>query len=130
MDDLYLGHEELYPLYLHIDDRIIYLIYFSYALYFLIKFRKIILQTEYLILFSSILLLSLSLLIDVIHDDERFKFLLEKIPVFNTSKYFRVYLEDILKGMGISTRLLYFCRVTLLKCIPSEKFMNTGTIKK
>lgn len=123
LDDVYQWHENMFPVYLHVSQKIIYLIYFSYALFFLIRFRKVIFKTEYIILLTSILLLSLSIIVDIIHDSGRLTILLEKVTGFNMNKSddLRILLEDTFKGLGILTWLIYFSRVTFLNVFPLQK---------
>jgi hypothetical protein len=123
LDDVYQWHEDMFPVYLHVSQKIIYLIYFSYALFFLFRFRKVIFKTEYIILLTSILLLSLSIIVDIIHDSDRLTILLEKVTGFNMNKSddLRILLEDTFKGLGILTWLIYFSRVTFLNVFPLQK---------
>lgn len=129
IDDVYQLHEIIFPFYFHISQKIIYVVYFGYALFFLMKFRATIFKTEYIILLASIFLLSLSILVDLIHDSEKLTVLLKKLTGFNMheSDDVRILLEDTFKGLGILTWLTYFFRVTFVNALSPVKTSERTT---
>lgn len=123
LDDTYMWHEDMFPGYLGIKQYIIYAIYFVYTLYFLINFRKVIFKTEFIILLASLSLMSLSVLLDVLEDSEKFSAFLLKQTGIKVAKDSEIetLLEDTFKGMGILTWLIYFARVTIVNVLPPVK---------
>lgn len=127
LDDVYMLHDGAFPVYLNIDGYYVYGFYFVYILYLLIRFRKVIFETEYLILLSSILLLSLSVLADVMEDRGSLRSILLNLANNREAvlNQFFVYFEDTFKGLGIITWVVYFSRVVFINILPPAK--NTGT---
>lgn len=123
LDDLFQLHENIGPVYLHINQKISYIVYLGYGLFFLIKFRQAIFKTEYIIFLTSIFLLSLSILVDFIDESKRLTHLLDKLTGFNMHKSedMRIFLEDTFKGLGILTWLIYFYRVALVNVFSPAK---------
>jgi hypothetical protein len=132
LDDVYMWHEVMFPVYLGIRTHLVYATYLSYALYFIIRFRKEIFKTEYLILLASILLMSLSVLIDVIHDSHRFEVFLLNLTGFSFTQLseISVLLEDTSKGLGIFTWLIYFSRVLFINVLPAVNNVDIDTSKR
>jgi general stress protein CsbA len=123
VDDVYMWHEKMFPVYFGISTYFVYATYLIYAIYFLARFRKEILKTEYLILLASISLMSLSVLIDVMHDSQRFDDALLNITGFRPALLgeITVLLEETSKGLGILTWLIYFSRVLFINVLPAVK---------
>lgn len=94
LDDLFLLHEAVFPMVLKIPEKIVYLIYAIIIIYWILKFSKIIIETEWNLLFLSILFFGFSLIIDVFFDFER-----------------AIFIEDAFKLLGIFSWLCYFLRV-------------------
>ncbi len=103
LDDLFLFHETVIPDLLLIRQEMIYAIYFFMILYYLIKFRKSIYNTDFLLLFTAFFFFGLSILIDL-------------SPL--TEAYI---LEDGFKLLGITTWAAYMMRscFTLVESLPS-----------
>ncbi len=100
-DDLFLLHEGLFRHYIPIDENIIYFSYALTAVLFLVLYRRIILDSEFILLVLALTLLGLSVGIDVIQhhiDDDQFLAIGGYV------------LEDGLKLLGIVTWLMYFSR--------------------
>ncbi len=106
LDDLLLIHEMIGPQYLHVHDRIFYLVYFVILLGYLLYFSRLILSTEYLLLILSFVYFGVSVFIDVIPD----------IMDVHT----QTLIEDALKFLGIISWLLYFLRI----CLTTAKKLN------
>lgn len=125
LDDCYMFHENMFPYYFGINEKIIYGIYFSYTVYFLIRFRKTIFKTDYIILLTSLSLLSLSVLVDVLDESRRFTALTGLS--FANHEEIRILFEDaIFKGLGILTWLVYFSRVAFVNALPQ---INTANVE-
>lgn len=94
LDDFFLFHDDLAIQYLKLDEKIVLFGYFlAVALYFA-RFRKIILGSNFTLLFTAIVFFSLSISID---------FILEK-----WESPWRIFLEDGFKLLGIVSWSSYF----------------------
>lgn len=91
LDDLYLLHELVFPVYLNIPEKLTFLIYGLMALGYLVRFRKLILQTDFIVLALALGFFGSSIIVD----------LLDLVP---TS------IEDGLKILGIVGWFGYFSR--------------------
>lgn len=96
LDDLFQFHEYFFPRYLHIPEKFIYAGYFFIVLTYLIKFRSIIFQTEYIVLFLAFSFLGLSIISDLILPGSNMGYLI----------------EDGLKLFGIITWFIFFTRTS------------------
>lgn len=96
IDDLFLFHERLFPVFFSIPEIIVYLTYGLILLAYFAKFFSKILDGEFALLFCAVALLGSSVLIDV------------------ASHFIRIWglylFEDGFKFMGIVTWFLYFNR--------------------
>ncbi len=72
LDDLFMFHERIYPEYFGISQKIVFLFYGVLLLFYLIKFRTIVIETDYVFLLLSTLFFALSILMDFLQS----KFLL------------------------------------------------------
>ncbi len=125
LDDVYRLHDDIFPYYLGINDNFVYLSYLLYASYFIYRFSKIILETEYLIFLSSILLMSLSVFMDLL--DENYAEHLKSLFGFAEVG---VLLEDTFKGLGILTWGIYFSRTVFQKVsIPINDVKHTERLQ-
>ncbi len=126
LDDVYMWHDRMFPVYLSIGQKYIYALYFAYTLFFLITFRKVIFKTEYIILLASLSLQSFSVLIDMINDNEMLSGQLLKLTGLKASQYdqMAVLFEDTFKGLGILTWLIYFSRTVFINVFSPIK--NSG----
>ena len=123
LDDVYMWHDAMLPYYFGIDGRFVYAAYFIYTLYFIVRFRKVILKTDYIILLASVFLMSLSVLCDTLEDMGTYNNALLKLTGLSPAGLgqFAVLFEDTFKGLGIITWLIYFSRVTFTNVLPSVK---------
>ncbi|WP_174888097.1 hypothetical protein [Marinifilum fragile] len=94
LDDLFMFHEIIYPKYFHIPEIIVYLIYLTLIASYLLKFRKDILDTEYVLLLLALSFFALSILMDVFITENELVFLF----------------EDGFKLFGIVSWFLFFVR--------------------
>lgn len=95
LDDFFMLHEIIYPRYFHISSDIIYIIYAVIGIGFVIKFKKIIFQSDLIILFLSFGFFTLSIFFDELR---------ESIAI---SDYW-IIAEDGSKLIGIIYWLTYF----------------------
>ncbi|AFZ18094.1 hypothetical protein [Allocoleopsis franciscana] len=75
LDDLFLFHETVFPLYLKIPEKLVFLSYGLMILGYITRFRKLILKTDFIFLLLAFGLLGLSIFIDLL--DLRISILLE-----------------------------------------------------
>ncbi len=99
LDDLFMLHEDIFPKYLHIPEKLIYLGYLFLFLIYLKKFNRVISQTEYIILFISFTFFFLSIFCDVVLPQEGIEFLV----------------EDGFKLFGIVTWFIFFIRTCFVQ---------------
>jgi hypothetical protein len=95
LDDFFMLHEIIYPRYFHIGSDIIYSIYAALGIGFVVKFKKIILQSDLIILFLSFGFFALSIFFDELR---------ESIAI---SDYW-IIAEDGSKLIGVIYWLAYF----------------------
>lgn len=91
-----------------ISERKVYAVYLMIGLMFLVKFRKILQKTEYIIFVNAIIFFALSIISDTIW---------EEIP--NA-------VEDTFKLIGIVNWFTYFFRLSLLKM---NSIFNVSSVK-
>jgi len=132
LDDVYMWHEQMFPVYLGINTLVVYAAYLVYAIYFVVRFRNIIFKTEYLILLASIFLMALSVLIDIIHDRQIIDNILLKNSGLRPALIgeLSVLFEDTFKGLGIFTWLIYFSRVLFINVLPTVNVDNKTPKRK
>lgn len=94
LDDLFMFHEYIFPKYLHIPEKIVYVGYLALVSMYLLKFRSMILQNEYLILVFAFGFFGLSIFCDGFLPQEGIEFLV----------------EDGLKIFGIVTWFIFYTR--------------------
>ncbi|AFZ12518.1 hypothetical protein Cri9333_1628 [Crinalium epipsammum PCC 9333] len=100
LDDLFLLHEEVFPKYLNVSEKCVAVIYGIIALLYLIKFRKTILKTEFILLILAFIFFGLSLIIDNIGI----------ITYFFKKAHLLI---SIFKLLGIITWFSYFSRTCI-----------------
>ncbi|BAU63128.1 hypothetical protein STA3757_04860 [Stanieria sp. NIES-3757] len=93
LDDLFLLHEDIFPKYLNISEKVVLCTYAIVILLYLAKFKKLILKTDFFFLFLSFIFFSLSILSEIMIKKDL------------------IMLEDWLKLFGIVNWLAYFTRV-------------------
>jgi hypothetical protein len=94
IDDLYQLHEIVFPYYFDIPENAVYLTYMNIYLLYFIRFRKTLLQSDFIILVLAFFFLGLSTVIDLL-----------PLPIPKDT-----FLEDAFKLVGAVTWLVYFFR--------------------
>jgi hypothetical protein len=94
LDDLFQLHEFVFPNYLSITDNMVYLTYMNIYLLYFIRFRKLLLNSDFLVLGLAFFFLGLSTIIDLL-----------PLPIPKDT-----FLEDAIKLFGISTWFIYYFR--------------------
>jgi hypothetical protein len=112
LDDFFLLHESFFPIYFGIKSHVTFTIYIALVLSLFIRYIKIIKKTEFFILLSSIAFFSLSIISDVLTDNN----------ILNIS----LVLEDMFKLLGITCWLTYFARI----CLQEISNMISGSLDK
>jgi hypothetical protein len=93
-DDMYLLHEEVFPLYFKIPANAVILTYANIFIIYFIVFRRNILSSEYLLLALAFFFLGLSTIIDLL-----------PLPMEKDS-----FLEDAIKLFGVVSWFIYYYR--------------------
>lgn len=107
IDDLFLLHDVIIPYYLEISEKIFYLFYGSSVLALLYFFRKIILNSDYVLLLLAFAFMAGSVITDVL------------ITLgLNINDVYLV--EDGFKFMGIISWFVYFTRTSYINIKPTE----------
>lgn len=96
VDDLFLFHERVFPDYLHIRQRIVYLAYIILIIVYLLYFYQIILRTDFTFLFLAFVFFAVSVSIDLISE---FIWIPELF-----------FFEDGIKFLGILSWATYYIR--------------------
>lgn len=96
LDDLFQLHELVFPQYLSISENMVYLTYLNIYMIYFIRFRKQLLNSDFIVLFLAFFLLGLSTIIDIL-----------PLPMEKDT-----FLEDAIKLLGAITWLIYFVRTT------------------
>lgn len=104
LDDLYLLHEEVIEDHLHIHQKYVFAAYGLMILALLFRFRNLILQSDYLLLFLGFILFAISIGIDLLVHPEEF-IIFGRLPG-------RHILEDGTKLLGIASWTAYFVRTS------------------
>lgn len=99
LDDLFMLHENIYPRLFHINEEFILLTYCLLVISGAIRFRKTIVQTEYLILLVGLGFLGLSLIVDGFQDS-----------IEEVIGQWRILFEDGFKLLGIVGWFGYFMK--------------------
>lgn len=97
LDDLFLFHEEVFPNYLNVPERVMPILYIMLILVYLARFRKMVLMTEFSLLIFSLGFFGLSNAVDL-----------------SPTEFHGIHLiEDGAKLFGIVTWAAYFIRICL-----------------
>jgi hypothetical protein len=121
LDDLYMWHEQMFPVYIGISESMVYLSYILYLFFILIYYRVVILKTDYLVLLAAFIFLGASVGTDF------FESRIQRIiPNFFLAQ---ILVEDSLKSMGIVTWLIYTARVAMKNVIPEVIAINSNNKK-
>ena len=70
LDDLFMMHEKVFPLYLNVNEKIILALYPIFISSFLLFQRKLILNSPYLVLLSALGFLGLSMVFDILFPNQ------------------------------------------------------------
>jgi hypothetical protein len=105
LDDIFLFHEEVAPIYLHLDELIIFGVYIIVGVGFVLFNWREILSSEYALLILALALFATSIALDAIPK--------EALPPRYFWEQLELFLEDALKFAGIATWLLYFARYAI-----------------
>lgn len=106
LDDVFLLHEIVYPQYLGIPQRLVYVIYGIILLWFLRSFRHVILRTDFLLLTIALAGFGFSILFDLTVEINPF-------PA-------EFLLEDGAKIVGLVSWAAYFVRVSAHHIMPKR----------
>ncbi len=109
LDDLYLLHEEVIEDHLHISQKFVFATYGVMVSALLIRFRELILRSDFLLLGLAFVFFSASVAIDLFVTPEEF-------DVFGFPG--RHILEDGVKLLGIATWSLYLIRTSVQLVTP------------
>ncbi|MBK7681069.1 MAG: hypothetical protein IPJ26_00640 [Bacteroidetes bacterium] len=93
-DDLFQLHELVFPKYLSISENMVYLTYLNIYMIYFIRFRRQLLNSDFIVLGIAFFLLGLSTIIDIL-----------PLPIEKDT-----FLEDAIKLLGAITWLIYFVR--------------------
>ena len=117
-DDFFLIHESVFPNYLNIPEKLFYAGYVPTLLTYLVRFRKIILKTEFLLLLLALTFFGLSIFTDLFQQ------------TFDILKPNLVDLiEDGSKFLGIVSWCAYFVRVCVTQ-VKSKIWLTEGLVCK
>ncbi len=94
LDDLFQLHELVFPQYLSISENMVYLTYLNIYMIYFIRFRRQLLNSDFMVLGIAFFLLGLSTIIDIL-----------PLPIEKDT-----FLEDAIKLLGAITWLIYFVR--------------------
>jgi hypothetical protein len=105
LDDSFLFHEEIAPLYLHLDELVVYTVYALVGIGFVILNWREIMSSEYALLLLALALFAVSVALDAVPKEAL------------SARYFweqlEMFLEDGSKFAGLVTWLLYFARYAI-----------------
>lgn len=96
LDDLFQMHELVFPVYFNISDNMIYLTYLNIYLIYFIRFRRLLLNSDFIALALAFFFLGLSTIIDIL-----------PLPIEKDT-----FLEDAMKLLGTVSWLIYFVRTS------------------
>ncbi|MDM8568536.1 hypothetical protein QUF50_03285 [Thiotrichales bacterium HSG1] len=99
LDDLFTFHEAIFPMYFHIPEEAVYSGYLVLVLTFFLKFKDLIIKSEYIILLIACGFFALSILSDIFLPQIGWEFLL----------------EDGFKLFGIVTWFIFFVRTCFIQ---------------
>ena len=111
-DDMFLGHEKIYPYFFGIEEEYLMLIYGLSILGYIIFSYQVILQLDFFLLITSLFFFCLSILIDVGYS--------------GNSPVLKPYGEDLNKLLGISFWTAFLIRSAWLICfLRMDRFRET-----
>ena len=98
-DDLLMLHESIFPKYLHIPEKLVYVGYLMGIVLYFIRFTKVILRTDYMLLLIACFFFAFSIGFDMVLPQSGWEY----------------FLEDGLKLIGIFVWFLYFIRTCFIQ---------------
>jgi len=110
LDDLYLLHEEVIEDHLHISQKFVFAAYGVMVLALLIRFQKIVLSSDFMLLVFAFGFFAISIAVDLFVHPEEF--------VIFGSLPGRHIIEDGFKLLGIATWAAYLVRTSAQKVLP------------
>lgn len=119
-DDMLRFHEIIFPRYLHLSEHLPYVIYGLLVLYFVVRYRKTILRTEYLLLLFSLGCFGLSELSDRLTDISRVYSHISGATL----------VEDGAKLLGIVFWFAYFARFSRLRILDRLLAAEPGSVDR
>jgi hypothetical protein len=96
-DDLFLLHEHVFPVHLGLSEMFVYAVHFAFVGYYLLRYSRLILQTEYALLSLAFICFGGSLFVDM-------------LPSYDADVAY--LLEDGAKLAGIASWLAFYLRST------------------
>ena len=66
LDDLFMLHERIYPEYFWVSEKIVFVFYGVLILFYLVKFRRIIIETDFIFILLAVFFFALSILVDLL----------------------------------------------------------------
>jgi len=99
IDDMFMFHDVIMPIYFHISEKVFYLFYGTAVVSLFYFFRKIVLKTDYLLFILAVILLGSSVITDIVIE------LGLKLPD-------EFFMEDGIKFLGLVSWFVYFIRTS------------------
>ncbi|MFN8153988.1 MAG: hypothetical protein U0Y08_06830 [Bacteroidia bacterium] len=96
LDDLFQLHEDVFPKYFSISENMVYITYLNLYLIYFIRYRRQLLNSDFIALGVSFFLLGLSTIIDLL-----------PLPLPKDT-----FLEDAIKLLGAVTWMVYYTRTS------------------
>lgn len=116
LDDMFLVHEDLAGRYLLLKEQVVFLAYASLLAWYLIRFRRNILKSEYGFLVLALALMGSSLVVDLFKD--------------NWPGSGRMFLEGATKFLGIVTWSAYLIRVSFRVIAQRVELTSPNLVKR
>lgn len=127
LDDLFLIHEVIFPQYLNIPSKLLYIAYGTSLIVYICLFRHLLLSNDYSLGILTLVFFGISILLDMIADTPSSAISNTIVPAFdelNNSRYIftniKYLIEDGAKLLGILSWFLYcvrFCNKQLNRLI-------------
>lgn len=114
LDDLFQVHEDLAVRYFRLDDKIVVLAYGVAVMTYLVRYRRMILRSDYFLLAAGLALFAASNVVDVLLQDR-------------WTSDARIFVEDGLKLLGIAGWSSYLIRTTFQLLSASMPLGERGT---
>jgi hypothetical protein len=111
LDDFFMFHEIIYPRYFHFGSDVAYIIYAAMGITFLIMFRKIILNSDFIIFLMALALFATSIFFDELRES------------FSLSDYW-IIAEDGSKLLGVIYWTVYFAITGKKFILSSDRVVN------